>query len=157
VVRGLVTRWGGGVFGQYLMLGTRAGLLRPPLAPSSDSTHTLHAPPFSTPARARAPQTTGLELMEAGADARRRQRAARDAMAPLVGPWVQVIGGVLELPFDGGARHLWGVKLEALRLLQLLVKCVFSGGGGWGRGLSVWGEGPEALLRCLNLQVSKAT
>ncbi len=64
----------------------------------------------------------GLELMEAGADARRRQRAARDAMAPLVGPWVDVIGGVLALPFDGAARRLWGVKLEALRLLQLLVK-----------------------------------
>jgi hypothetical protein len=60
--------------------------------------------------------------MEAGADARRRQRAARDAMAPLVGPWVTVIGGVLELPFDGSARHLWGCKLEALRLLQTLVK-----------------------------------
>ncbi|KAI8468293.1 MAG: armadillo-type protein [Monoraphidium minutum] len=65
---------------------------------------------------------SGLELVESGNDARRRQRAARDAMAPLVGPWVQVIGGVLELPFDAQARHLWSIKLEALRLLQLLVK-----------------------------------
>jgi hypothetical protein len=46
------------------------------------------------------PSASGLEILEAGSDARRRQRAARDAMAPLVGPWVQVIAGVLELPFD---------------------------------------------------------
>lgn len=64
----------------------------------------------------------GLELIEAGADARRRQRHARDAMAPLAGPWVDVVAGALALPFDARARHLWAVKLEALRLLQLLVK-----------------------------------
>lgn len=46
----------------------------------------------------------GLELIEAGADARQRQRAARDAMAPLVGPWVQVVGGVLDLPFTAEVR-----------------------------------------------------
>jgi hypothetical protein len=86
------------------------------------------ARPHPTPTDPTPPPLQGLELIEAGSDARRRQRAARDAMAPLVGPWVDVTGGVLALPFDGAARHLWGCKLEALRLLQLLVKCAGDGG-----------------------------